>query len=455
MVCLRTRIGVVVFAALAALPVAARAGTYSDGATGNWGATGTWTEGAAPTAGTDIINIDQYTVTATQSAVAGKTWTGGEIHISGNGKLLFGDSWQGATNTNRFNIYLEGGTLDLGQGSTFKSGTSGLSQLISISGVSTITCGFDGATIGSGTRETQLIGSGTLVKMGSGQLSFEANNAGTTDLSTFSGILDIQEGAVLTDHPYILRNATINLGGASTAIVFHHGQTTTASQPVVKAVTGAGQVVFSNSNYSRDLAIAAGGYMAPGTGTAAGTITHVISGYKTYVGNSNELIFKSDVTSGNSKLKMDVLGATQADADKVEWMDSVGTSTVDFSKGDLEVTLWTPTSDLAQTSWVLVEGDQFGINTANSASNAVPSAITFANVSYIASAGWHDLGITYDYTAGDSKVILTGAYTAVPNPEPGTLGVLAIGGLGLIARRRARKAQEAADFSGRWCCRWP
>lgn len=418
----------------------ARAAIVNDAGTGTWNTPGSWADGVVPTSSADVITIDEYVISATSGAAG--TFTGGEIHISGAGELKFISGYQ-STAPAALNLYMNGGTFRTGNGNTFAGGPAGSLQAIDISGISTIigSSGGDSTTIGSAANSAALTGAGTLVKMGAGGIAFESGSAGTG--SDFRGTLDIREGSLTVTNQGMLKEASVILSPGSRLHIKANGtgfaSTGAASTPVVKSLYGSGLLSWSHGGYARDLAIAAGGVLSPGTATTAGTIT------RSSATNSNDLIFKTDAVLGRSTLEMDIFGVDSAD--KISWLDAVGTATsmVDFRNANLTVRMFTPSEDLATTQWVLIESDVFGAASASSSSSSGISQITFGGpISFLNAdgspidEGWQDLQVTYDYTAGNSQVILTGRYAAVP--EPMTLGLLVIGGLGVLIRSRRQRA---------------
>lgn len=409
------------------------ADTFNDTGSGNWEDPATWLEGAAPTSTSDVIHIDEFTVSATGGGSG--TFTGGEIHISGSGVLALPNSWSGGAPA-PLNIHLDGGTFNGGAGHVYDAGDPGTHQLISVSGESTITH-VDTMYVGSAANPTHLTGSGTLIKTSdaSGLLFFDAAYTDYSNPSDFSGTLDIRGGMVRVNNPNILKNASVVLGGPGTALSIQHGHVSTDSQGLLQNLAGDGGIHFIGSNYGRDLVIDAGGSFSPGTATTAGSISLDTNT------SHHELIFRTDGSSGNSQIEMDIFGASQADADQLVWQDSDDTSTVDFSDADLVVRMFTPTENLGSTSWTLIEADQFGIATNGSDTLATASAIEFSNVTFDADAGWQDLAVSYDYTAGESKVIVTGSYVI---PEPSTLALIGLAGVVVLGRRRVRDVGQLA-----------
>lgn len=438
---IRSRCRIVRSAALATAAMClttslASAATFNDEAAGAWNSAATW-GGSVPTSSADIVTIDQYVVTATLGGSG--TFTGGEVHLDSSGRLNITNRDQSASVP--LNLYLNGGTFGTGNNNVFAGGVSGTHQIISVSGTSYIVgSSSETAIIGSSSRQTYLTGSGTLVKSGGGTLTFEGSAAATTNLSDFSGTLRVDAGTVTVNHVNILKNASVVLGGAATKLNLPFGsQFATVGEPIVKNLYGTGTITWGGSSansYGRDLSIGDGGVLSPGTASATGTIS------RDMVSNRNELIFKP-----NSTLEMDIFGPAEADADKVVWTDAANVSTVDIRNASLKVRLFTPTQNLALTSWTLMDVDQFGI--AKGIANEIAArstSMTFAadGISFLnalgsgpAAAGWKDLAITYDYTDGAAKVILTGRFEV---PEPGTVSLFAAAiGAGLLRRRRCSR----------------
>jgi hypothetical protein len=415
-------------AVLAAASNFASAGIFNDYADGNWNDPATWTAdaSAAPSSSSDVITIDSNTVSATTGSTG--SFTGGAITISSGGRLNITNNYVN-TAPATLNISLNGGTFAPGVGDTFATGGTGSVQAIDIQGESTIiqNSAGDNTVIGSSTSQAQITGSGTLIKTGAGSLTFEGEpntTAVANNLSTFSGTYDIRGGTLNFDQINQVKSASVILSpGATFKTSF--AQTTTATQPVLQNLSGSGTIAWSNNGYARDLIIASS--MNPGSAGTAGTITRGTANSK------NDLGFKAGAT-----LTMDVLGPNQADADQIVWTDSVSTSVVDLANANLVVNLFTPTSDLGTTSWVLINADELGAATTSSTSTAVQDR-PFANITFNADPGWKDLAITYTGTSGNSnrQVVLTGSYQAAAAvPEPASLALLGLGGLALLARRR-------------------
>jgi hypothetical protein len=406
-------VGISVLAA-AALPVLA---DFNDAQNGSWNSASTWTENATPSSTSDIVRIDQFTVGATSA-----TFTGGEVHLDSTGRLNITSNY--GTVAAPLNIKLNGGTFNPGVGNLF----SGASHSIDVAGVSTILSSTTGdmTIIGDDTRPTTLTGSGTLVVQQGGTLTLGADNL-AANASNFSGTLDIHDSIVSIGHANMIKNASIVLNGGTSKLNAAFGAVTSATRSNVKNLSGSGKFEFWASNYSRDLGIS--GSLSPGTATAPGTIT------RSTFRSGNDIVFNT-----GSALEMDIFGPTQAEADQLVWTDSVSVSNMDFANGELKVRLYTPTTDLATTSWVLVNGDELGaVNDAGNDGVSVPvQDRAFGSVTFIADPGWQNLSISYTGTSGSSnrQVVLTGSFTAVP--EPASLGTLALAGLALVARRRAK-----------------
>src|SRR5690606_7788175 len=103
-------------------------------------------------------------------------------------------------------------------------------------------------------------------------------------------------------------------------------------------------------------------------------------------------------------------------------------------------------------SWILIDADEWiSKGSQGSGTGTAIESQTFASIEFLAAdgsplnlwdgtdgdSGWTNLDIRYlgEMGSGNRQVQLVGEYV-VPVPEPAGLGVLAIGALGLLRRRR-------------------
>ncbi len=442
----------------------AAADILNDAAPGSWDVAATW--GGSTVADGDTLNIDEYTVTFYKLTV-GTLPNNLVINLGGTGK--FDTNYDTSiTTAATVNFLGTGGTFSNQRGTLFSGGLAlnitGANNTYDLKGAGEFSRLGSSSSVATSTVVT---GTGTLTIIGGGALELRSivnvldadggtpGNQTRTNPSTFSGKWDVQNGKLELGVPEFTKFATVNLGGtvAGTAAdtnfdvsphlsMGSNGGTYVGTQMEVNTLTGTGRASWNTTTgYYRDLAI--GTLLDPGAASEAGLIMRHTGGA------SNDLVMRP-----GSTMAFDVF--SDASADQVVWKSSNGVSGMVFNEANLVVRLFTPDASVEDLSWILIDGDEWISKSTQGSSTATPIADqAFASISYLNAlggtlneytgpgdldGGWYDLGIHYLGTSGSSnrQVELTGSYMAPPIPEPGTLGLAALGGLMIAVRGRRR-----------------
>jgi hypothetical protein len=192
----------------------------------------------------------------------------------------------------------------------------------------------------------------------------------------------------------------------------------------------------------------------------SGTATsNSISGYT--IANTSNIIGGSDSNTADIHINADSAAAT------VTWTLGAGLSVDLTESNQFRMTIWTTDDDPTQISAVLsqitfTDGNSVSITVSSGLGDVTPapakkglSTGVFAfNTTYSPTGGFNPANITqvsFDFavtTTKNAKTINFGidAISVSSVPEPGTFALFAVGavGLGVLARRKARRAAKTA-----------
>jgi hypothetical protein len=349
---------------------------YTSQAAGYWNAAATWTSN--PSGGTYPQNADDtaqigHLVTLTAS------YPLTTAYVNSGGTLKISNYWSVSA------LHLNGGALN-NSGYTYYDGTVYVDQASS----------FTGGAIGATAHPVTLNGSGAL--------SYDSTVGGSlilTPASTYNGLVSVVNAPSFYPDLNLTRYGGL-YANASGNVIF----STTRTMGCMLYGTA-----YKNSSlYALVLTFGSGGGVHPGSPTAvdAATLAWTLSS-----GNAQQVKF--DV---NSILKIDVTAPLTADL--VSITNAAANKVAVISGAKLAFNLPTLAGNATITNL------PFLICSAAISGSYAPSDITFSN-----STGWSNLTVTK--SADNMQLLLNGTYLV---PEPATLGLLVLGGIALIRRRR-------------------
>ncbi len=309
---------------------------------------GTFIHDSNNTGFTGILNINAGTFINRATTNATTEFRPSSIVVNNGGTYQFGENTTGdpnlpnstyiTVNTGGLVVFeegetfggfhLQGGTIDLEQGSTSSSGTSAQSWT-------------SGILTGSGASARNVGGAAAINKTTVGTVSVTGN----ASISTTTGGLNIQEGTIAMEGAGNLGTANVTLGSASTSGIFEY-QGTSASRAGTFAVNaGGGSINVTNANANLTLS---GALSGDGTLSKLGAGTVSFTGALGGTGNTN-------ITAGG--LRVNPVSSTR------NYVSSAGTSLI-VNGGIGDASFTAPSVNLSGTSTLHFEIDSATVSTA-------------------------------------------------------------------------------------------
>ncbi len=387
---------------------------------------------------TTNVNVSGGTLTASGTVNSGGSGAYTDLTVSGTGIVTANEITSSSGATTGVNV--SGGSL-----STSVISSSGTTN-VTVSGTGTLTATSTGGSItsGSGGKTTINLNGGTLSVY---NISANGGSGGSTTLTFNGGTLQENGGSSFSKG--IISNANganptlyVDSGGAT---IDNNSATAFVYVPLLTGTTSGGGLTIANSGSGGEVGLEGGGNTYTGATVVEGNATLSLI-YSSTLGSASTI-------ANSSLLQIDAGGTLNIVPDSAGQQISVAGG-LTLEGGTIDVLLATPVAttelqNIQATVAATISGNNI-INVSASGANAlVPGTYTLISDTagglipgdFILASNTVTLNsITYDLSLTGSAT--TEMLTVSNVPEPATLGILALGGLGLLLAKRRLMAVQ-------------